>query len=828
MAIKVLVFESDPTFAETLRTGLLEYGCEVSVVDDANSGLQAASRQKPELILLAIELPRMNGFSVCNKLKRDPALKDVPLIIMSSESTEETFEQHRRLRTRAEEYIHKPISFVDLVARIQPFVSLVEPSAPQPGADVGHASEGAIVLDDDIEIEDAEVVETVEDAPADVTTDDAVVTTSTSESMVDADVEDFAEQAFGALMDEPEIAPPSIRIPEENAPRSSTSDAGEVKPEPESGDAALAELGPEAPVVAAAGYPPEGIVEDALELEESDEVELDEVEVAEAEVAEAEVAASAPPPRDLPLPPSVAPLMAPAKLSSLRPSSLPPRAAEVGDVGKYREELEKTRARVKELEDEVRRAKDRVDELEEVGRRGAGKDVEVQRLQRELDEVKAKLASSGKGAGSAREFLDLREQLNKKDKEILDYKDQLSHKEKELLALRDSSLLLEREQADQSDRIAELEKQSSDLARAAEAAKGDKDQAVKRADDFKRKSEKTKVELDLRIAELGQLSSVHQAALAEKDEQQATLIADHQQALQEAEREKTRALAAAETAARERAEQARAEAQAAAEAGHERAVQALLDHHESSKAEAVAAREAELKKEHDARLAALHRANEDALGKLRAEHQQALVEQAEQAASTLAAREAEIIAEHEQEQAKEAADHSAALLALVDQKQASEAARDARIAALEAELQTRSNERDDAHKTISQLNERNAMLASALHDRTNERDSHALTLEERDARIVQLETELAERTAQRDQHQLTVEERDTRIVRLEAALAAASADASELNRQLDTAQTKLGRVGSKWSEDRASLERAKDALAAALAQIEEAEGRPFE
>ena len=37
MAIKVLVFESDPAFAETLRTGLLKYGCEVSVVDDANN-----------------------------------------------------------------------------------------------------------------------------------------------------------------------------------------------------------------------------------------------------------------------------------------------------------------------------------------------------------------------------------------------------------------------------------------------------------------------------------------------------------------------------------------------------------------------------------------------------------------------------------------------------------------------------------------------------------------------------------------------------------------------------------------------------------------------
>src|SRR6478735_7543672 len=75
--------------------------------------------------------PRVNGFSVCNKLKRDAALKDVPLIIMSSDSTEETFEQHRRLRTRAEDYLHKPISFDALLARIQPFVKI---GAPEPTA----------------------------------------------------------------------------------------------------------------------------------------------------------------------------------------------------------------------------------------------------------------------------------------------------------------------------------------------------------------------------------------------------------------------------------------------------------------------------------------------------------------------------------------------------------------------------------------------------------------------------------------------------------------------------------------------------------------------
>src|SRR5947207_8540244 len=124
MATKVLVFEADAAFAGELRIELGKLGCTTSVVDDGNVGLQQAASDKPDLILLSIELPRMNGFSVCNKLKKDPGLKDVPLIIMSSESSDETFEQHRKLRTRAEDYVHKPIAFGELLARIQPLVSL--------------------------------------------------------------------------------------------------------------------------------------------------------------------------------------------------------------------------------------------------------------------------------------------------------------------------------------------------------------------------------------------------------------------------------------------------------------------------------------------------------------------------------------------------------------------------------------------------------------------------------------------------------------------------------------------------------------------------------
>ena len=132
MGHKVLVFESDATFAADLHNELTMLGFVVDVVDDGTLGLQRAVTLRPDLILLAIELPRMNGFSVCNKLKKDPALKDVPLIIMSSESSDETFEQHRKLRTRAEDYVHKPIGFGDLLARIAPFVELGSIPPPRP------------------------------------------------------------------------------------------------------------------------------------------------------------------------------------------------------------------------------------------------------------------------------------------------------------------------------------------------------------------------------------------------------------------------------------------------------------------------------------------------------------------------------------------------------------------------------------------------------------------------------------------------------------------------------------------------------------------------
>jgi len=155
---KVLVFESDPSFAGELLTKLGRIGCTVQVVDDGTRGLQVAAADRPDLILLSIELPRMNGFSVCNKLKKDAHLNGVPLVIMSGESSEETFEQHRKLRTHADDYVHKPIAFGDLLEHIRAFVTLdehregdldgAEAPTPEPGELAARRRRATTVLEE--------------------------------------------------------------------------------------------------------------------------------------------------------------------------------------------------------------------------------------------------------------------------------------------------------------------------------------------------------------------------------------------------------------------------------------------------------------------------------------------------------------------------------------------------------------------------------------------------------------------------------------------------------------------------------------------------------
>src|SRR5262245_28408135 len=124
MSQRILGFANDATVAEEVKTSFERLGASVQVAADGPSGLELAAGNRPDLILLTIELPGMNGFLVCKKIKKTVELENVPLVILSSEVDEETFEQHKKLRTRADEYIRKPIAFAELFERVKPLVHL--------------------------------------------------------------------------------------------------------------------------------------------------------------------------------------------------------------------------------------------------------------------------------------------------------------------------------------------------------------------------------------------------------------------------------------------------------------------------------------------------------------------------------------------------------------------------------------------------------------------------------------------------------------------------------------------------------------------------------
>lgn len=570
MTTKVLVFESDAEFAQSLTQGLAKYGCETKVVDDGEEGISAAAADTPDLILLTIELPRMNGFSVCNKLKRNADLKKVPLVLLSSEATDETFDQHKRLRTRADEYVKKPVTVEELVQRMSGIVKLEKTG----GDDAEEVS-----LDEDLEIEEVE-----EEAAA----------------------SDETDEAFGNIM----------------AP---------------------------APALSAAD-----VVMDDLELEEGDGLAL---------------APAEPPPK----PPSQTEVKAP----------LPP-AVESSALEAVHAEVTTLKKQVGQLEEDLRVARDATQaEADAKSQVMQKKDAEIALIEKEMEALRKKLETN-EGGGTAREFLDLREQLNKKDKEIIDIRDQLTSREKEVVRLNDDNIALGRQNADLTDQNASLLAETEQLKKQRDAALADKEQATKRGDDFKTKSERLQEELTAKIAELRATIESHENRMATRDAQEAAMRDDHAHALRDA-------AAAAESAQQQAVAEAIAQTLEKAAGEQEAALVSAAEEAKKARDEAVRAREVEMKAEHDSKLAALHRANEESLRKLRAEHEQASEEAEQKAADRLAARERELSEERE--------------VALTAQKNALDAERaqvDAALLATQSDLATRTSERDADRATIAE------------------------------------------------------------------------------------------------------------------------------
>jgi len=114
---KILVVEDDPDLVELLSFNLRGCGFTVSTASDGLDALKKARTILPDLILLDLMLPELDGFGACEILRREPETATIPIIMVTAMSSQ--FARMAGLEAGANDYITKPFSPKQLVARVQ-------------------------------------------------------------------------------------------------------------------------------------------------------------------------------------------------------------------------------------------------------------------------------------------------------------------------------------------------------------------------------------------------------------------------------------------------------------------------------------------------------------------------------------------------------------------------------------------------------------------------------------------------------------------------------------------------------------------------------------
>ena len=139
MTAKLLLIDDDRTLLSLLGEFLRGENFEVSVAANGETGLRLAYESHPDLVLLDVMLPGMDGWEICARLRE---MSRVPIIMLSAKATEA--DKLRGFRLGVDDYVTKPFSFVELVARIQAVLARVDASGRK---DVSHIVYGDIMLD---------------------------------------------------------------------------------------------------------------------------------------------------------------------------------------------------------------------------------------------------------------------------------------------------------------------------------------------------------------------------------------------------------------------------------------------------------------------------------------------------------------------------------------------------------------------------------------------------------------------------------------------------------------------------------------------------------
>lgn len=113
----VLVVDDNEQNLELLQAYLDELGGDVRTARDGIEAIESVGKSPPDIVLLDIMMPRMSGYQVCEKLKKNPATRDIPIIMVTA--LNEVGDVERAVDSGADDFLTKPVNKLELLTRVR-------------------------------------------------------------------------------------------------------------------------------------------------------------------------------------------------------------------------------------------------------------------------------------------------------------------------------------------------------------------------------------------------------------------------------------------------------------------------------------------------------------------------------------------------------------------------------------------------------------------------------------------------------------------------------------------------------------------------------------
>lgn len=770
----LLCVEPDDGALQTIRGALERYGFDVKNIASGEQAIDWGRKNTPALIMVSVE-PRKVGYAICNKIKRSPELKDVPLILTSGEETLQTFEQHKKLKSRADEYMLKPLDRDELLAKIDQLLGLGDVSpqlSPMNSEELMLTSD----ISDEVSIDEADIFEDEKSDPNGAFAASTIVAPAAGErGELESIFDQETDAAFAALQGSDKTGPISgtgggSDVPSPWSPDGWSDESTRVASFPPSDGA---------PLPAAALIPP---AERTLapEPRTNPDVEAAGDGAYGAPQTAGENGHSGAFSFPLDVPPS--------------PDDVHPALDQLSDGP-----APELQARVRELETRLRHAEE-----------------DKQRMQAEVEEVRGRLVAQP--FSKEKEYLSLREVINRKEKDLLDLRDAFDAKERQILDQKDRIREHERARRDFEEKTLGIEKNLMIANERVAALAQDKEKSVEREKGTKARLDDALTEISKAHDEVDTLKK-RLASAEERGRGEVDRVRDELES-RVAELEDTHRKEIAKLTSDQ------AEVESALKREHANDL-ARMESQQTAELESTRKTAAE-------ELAAATARLENELSKARREHEKALASAKEEQSLQLAAeRQAHGAAieakerDHRNELLGMRRRHEEELGAAEEKRQReateAEARRIAELEAAEGRRRAELQQRDESHHAVMADMDRRHFT-----EKTETAERHRNDLDQAHARAARAEGELAARTEELAEahRRLTAHQSDMDGIRADlrdrdVKLAQSRDRVSELEGKVADFEDQILRAFQKMRADEKAIDKAKRALAVALTLLEE-------